>query len=298
MMREKKYFVIFLVILLTYGEDRPFYINSSVYNLRLTSEISSYSSTSEVIRPFHLIRHPVKESLDLCHNISSLLDYSMGECLGLSLQAHRTLRLLYFETFFQRYDIPLVHFSSLLSFSYGIETCDISETKQPIDVCFFGNTPVSVILMTILSCESYRVNVFHFTNSALSDMLSWFQNDFPYRSIRWIYGSYLSYNSLHSPPPHCNIIMIDEPSALELADIPNFPIPSPMLVHSINDTEFLLRPCLGNGLLIFYQPLSETTIGISHLTSTYRSRGVTINWRLTSISTTLSENVSPRDYEG
>jgi hypothetical protein len=279
----------------------------------------SDSNSFSVREPWHLYQFPslaynfslldnaIVQSDSLCQHPPHLL--SFDECLGLSYQSHRTLRQFYFSSVLEAlFNVTTtLHFSLLMGFSYGLESCPSpslsSVSFPPLDICFFGNIAPSVILLALLSCPAHRITVLNFDRLDLVAALTQLRLEFPNRSIKWIYGSYLSYFPPPAPPPHCNYLFIDEPSSHEFSYLLLPPIPSPVdLNHkqtSDNEEETLLSPCRGNGMIVQFQPYpSPWASGVSVLTEVYQRQGMTIDWRMETIVTDLTENASIRDYEG
>jgi hypothetical protein len=259
-----------------------------------------FAASPPLILPFHLKNHVLIESDSICQKISPLFNYTYDECLSLNYQSHRTFRQTYYESFLHKYSLPSYYFSLFLGYSYGLETCpeDLMKHILPIDVCFFGNVSPAVILITLLTCDHYRINVFDFNQNQLYQALTQFRLDFPDRSIKWIFGGYSSYFPPDSSPPNCNVIVIDEASSIGLADSDNLPIPSPVEIINLDEEDSLLLPCQGKGLIVQFHSLAEKTNGSSLLASAYKRRGISIDWRMEIISTDFSENVSILDYEG
>jgi hypothetical protein len=277
-----------------------------------------YEFPSSISSNFSLLDSSIRQSISLCHKITHLIPFD--ECLGLGYQSHRTLRQFHFasalETYFNVSSSHSLEFSLLLAFSYGLESCRSSSfspshlSPPPLDLCFFGNISPSVILFALLSCPHYQISVFNFDRLDLFAALSQFRLHFPTRSIKWIYGSYQTFFPSPTPPPQCNYIIIDENSSRELSLLALPPVPSPRELFSSTDKEEeeegLLSPCRGNGMIVHFRPFQSTTRpgtgtlddGVSVLTSAYQRRGIVIDWRMETIATDLTENVSIRDYEG
>ena len=62
-------------------------------------------------------------------------------------------------------------------------------------------------------------------------------------------------------------------AVLELLEMNNFTIPSPLIVKSLNDNQCLLRSCRGNRLVIYYHPFLDSVVDGSVLTTAYSSIG-------------------------
>jgi hypothetical protein len=278
--------------------------SSSVYFYHFQTSAFSLEGGEEenegtLTLPFHLKNHVIFESDSICKEIAPLCNYSYDECLSLNYQSHRTLRQSDYESYLHKYSLPKYFFSLFLGYSYAFETCsDLMKQIQPIDVCFIGNISPAIILMAILSCDLYQITVLNFNQNQLYDALMQFQLDFPHRSIRWIFGSYTSYFPPNAPPPHCNVIIIDETSSLGFANYEILPIPSPVKANHLHEEDSLLLPCRGNGLVLQYHSMTEQTNGASVLAAAYKKLGISIDWRMETISTDFSDDVSIRDYEG
>ncbi len=172
----------------------PWHILNISISPSLSSSLSSPRPSSSSLSPSSFLLYNLSLSLSsflasqsLCESLS-LLDYELEECLSLSIQSHRTLRLFLVESYLQKLEIEPVDFSRILAYSYFFENCPTHVTI-PIDICFFGEFSPSVLLTALLSCDSYRLKLFNIYSRDFQVILYQLRQLFPKRFIRWIPGT-------------------------------------------------------------------------------------------------------------
>lgn len=224
-------------------------------------------------------------------------DTDREECENLMLQTHRTLKAYVVATALGAFNInpSEMQSSKMMAVSYGIDSC---LSMSPLDVCLFGNVSLDMILLTIVTCHQYRLQIFFSSLSThMQTLLYSVRASFPEASVRWMVGPYASW---FQPPHHpsCDILYIEKDYYADaISGHPTSSLLSRIPLRAATEASSPDKPVriiISSALGTPLNPRPDHVL--THLLS---AQGISIDWRLHTVTNTLATISNGKiDYYG